>query len=420
VVMVRWSRTARRRRAARLALPAIVVLGVLAFLVPTLPAVAVPASSSLTTSSGWTARRLPLPLGGLTNTFMLQAISCSSARQCAGGGGYFDSHPGSPVQSRPALLTLSGRKWTAAAAPAPPGAVIASPPSKVPVTSVACPSATRCFAGGNYRSAGDNLAMLLAWSGKKWTAHRAPLPAGANPNPDALVSGMSCPSVTWCTAVGQYDAAGNQYGLLLRLSRGKWTAAAAPVPAGSEATGTLKAVSCPSVTRCFAGGWENAMQPVMLTWAKSKWSVVTVPLPSGAAANPLAEIDGISCPTVSQCIAVGSYEDSAGAQQGVLLTWRGSNWTARKAPLPSNAGADPWVSLNAVACPASSRCTVGGQYENAASTPLGLLLTWSRQHWTASVAPTLTYNVYAVSCPAVSRCYAVGGGIGRPVLLTGP
>jgi hypothetical protein len=262
--------------------------------------------------------------------------------------------------------------------------------------------------------------MLLAWSGKKWTAHRAPLPAGANPNPDALVSGMSCPSVTWCTAVGQYDAAGNQYGLLLRLSRGKWTAAAAPVPAGSEATGTLKVVSCPSVTRCFAGGSENAMQPVMLTWAKSKWSVVTVPLPSGAAANPLAEIDGISCPTVSQCIAVGSYEDSAGAQQGVLLTWRGSNWTARKAPLPSNAGANPWVSLNAVACPASSRCTVGGQYENAASTPLGLLLTWSRQHWTASEAPTLTYNVYAMCCPAVSRCYAVGDGIGRPVLLTGP
>jgi hypothetical protein len=162
------------------------------------------------------------------------------------------------------------------------------------------------------------------------------------------------------------------------------------------------------------------MQLVMLTWSRNKWAVVKVPLPSGAAANPLAEIKAISCPTVSQCVAVGSYEDSAGTQQGFLLTWRGTNWTARKAPLPVNAGTNPWVSLNAVSCPASSLCTVGGGYENAASTPLGLLLTWSRQRWTASEAPTIAYNLSAVSCPSVSRCFALSAGIGRPVLLTGP
>lgn len=421
--MFRWPRASRR--AAILALPAVMALGVLAFLVPTLPAAAGPASGSLTTSSGWTARPLPQPPGGLTNSFTLNAISCSSARQCAGGGAYLGSHAGSPVESRPALLTLSGRKWTAAAAPTPPGAVRASPPSRVPVTSVACPSATRCFAGGNYQDGTGTQAMLLAWSGRKWTARRAPLPAGANPNPDAAVSGMSCPSETWCTAVGKYGVAENQYGLILRLSRGRWTATSAPVPAGSEAVGALNAVSCPSVTRCFAGGWQYAeygtsMQPVMLTWFRSKWAVVKLPLPSGAATNPLAEVNAISCPSAKQCIAVGTYEDSAKTQQGVLLTWRGTNWTARKAPLPANAGANPWAGLNAVSCPASSRCTVGGQYENAASTPLGLLLTWSRQHWTASEAPTTTYDVYAMSCPSVSRCYAVGAGIGRPVLLTGP
>jgi hypothetical protein len=407
--------------AASFALPGVIGLGLLAFLVPALPAVAGPAGSSQVASSGWSAKRLPLPPGGSSNSFMVKAISCSSARQCAGGGSYRST---SVSDILPALLTLSGKKWTAAEGPLPAGASTGNRASGV-VASVACPSATKCFAGGNYSAGGDNLAMLLAWSGQKWAARRAPLPAGAYPNPDALVSGMSCPSVSWCTAVGQYGAAGNQYGLILRLSGKKWRAIAAPVPAGSEAVGSLNAVSCPSVTRCFAGGWQYAqyatsMQPVMLTWFRNKWSVVKVSLPSAAAANPLAAIGGISCPTVSQCVAVGSYQDSAGNQQSVLLTWRGAKWTARKAPLPGNAGTNPWVTLNTVSCPASSRCTAGGGYEDGASTPLGLLLTWSKQRWVAAEAPTIAYSIYAMSCPSVSRCYGLSAGIGQPVLLTGP
>ncbi|HUC23284.1 MAG TPA: hypothetical protein VMA73_11305 [Streptosporangiaceae bacterium] len=161
----------------------------------------------------------------------------------------------------------------------------------------------------------------------------------------------------------------------------------------------------------------------MLTYSNNKRGVTKAALPAGPAANPLAAVDAISCPTVSQCIAVGSYQDSAGSQQGVLLTWRGTTWTARKAPLPANAGINPWVSLNAVSCPASSRCTVGGGYENTASTPLGLVLTWSGENRTASEAPTSASDLYAMSCPSVSRCFAVSGGsagVGGPVLLTGP
>ena len=228
MVIARGSRAGRRCGAASLALLAVLVLGVLVFLVPTLRAAASPVSSSMATSSGWTARRLPLPPGGATNSFTPKAISCSSARQCAGGGSYRST---SALGELPALLALSGKNRTATEGPLPAGASRGTLAAGA-VTSVACPSATRCFAGGNYSDGGDNPAMLLAWSGKTWTARRAPLPAGANPNPDALVSGMSCPSVTWCTAVGQYSAAGNQYGLILRLSKGKWRATAAPVPAG--------------------------------------------------------------------------------------------------------------------------------------------------------------------------------------------
>jgi hypothetical protein len=375
------------------------------------------AAGAATSSPRWTGSKLPLPAGAATNSFRPMAISCSSATRCAGGGSYAEA-----ASFPPALLTLSGKKWTDTKAPLPAGARANQPPETA-VVGVACPAATTCFAGGHYSNARGGQAMLLAWSGKRWTAVRAPLPAEANSNPGAVVSGISCPSATWCTAVGEYEASPHGYGLILRRSKGKWTAAAAPAGPGGAAVG-LNAVSCPAVTRCFAGGGSDyadgtSTPLLMLTWWKNKWTVVQVALPKNAAANPQAGIDAIACPTATRCIAAGSYENSAGDQEGLLLAWSGRNWTASTAPVPANAGADPWTSLNAAACPVSSRCVVGGEYEDAASQPHGLLLTWSHSNWAAAEAPA-GYDVHAISCPTASRCFAlsaVGGGL---ELLTGP
>ncbi len=382
-------------------------------------AVSAPGLATAADSQGWSASKLPLPAGAAPNSFRPLALSCSSATQCAGGAGY----TATPLNSPAALLALSGKKWTDTQAPLPAGAIAAT--QQATVASVACPAATTCFAGGHYRDASGNQAMLLSWSGKTWTAAIAPLPAGANSNPDAVVSGISCPSPTWCTAVGQYDASPDQYGLILRRSDGKWTATAAPVPTGAQALGALNAVSCPAASRCFAGGWDYAddgssPQLLLLTWWQGKWSDVDVPLPKGAAANAGAAIDAIACPTVTECVAAGSYDNSAGDQEGVLLAWSGKKWTATTAPLPRNAGANPWTSLNTVACPVSSRCVAGGEYENSASQPLGLLLTWSQGSWTAAEAPTAGYDVHAISCPSATRCFALSAGIYSQVLLTGP
>lgn len=162
-------------------------------------------------SSGFTARQLPLPAGARTNTFSPAAISCSSGTQCFGGGSYFDSN----LRLVPALLQWNGKKWSASQGPLPAGASTHTN-SRAAVTSMACPSATRCMAGGDYQSNTGNQAMLLSWSGKGWTAKKAPLPAGASPNPDAGVAGMACRSASMCFAVGAYgDTAANEHGLIL-------------------------------------------------------------------------------------------------------------------------------------------------------------------------------------------------------------
>lgn len=73
-----------------------------------------------------------------------------------------------------------------------------------------------------------------------------------------------------------------------------------------------------------------------------------------------------------------------------------------------------------MSCPATSHCTAGGGYENAASQQLGLLLTWSGKGWTAAEAPAAAYQLTGISCPSLTKCVAVSPGIGHPVLLIGP
>jgi hypothetical protein len=259
---------ARGLIAAGIAASAVAAAGPSALATPALAAAAGPAASS----PDWTATPLPNPPGVDALSFQPAAISCSSATDCTGGGSYFLRS--SPNSQTAALLTLTGTTWAAAPAPLPADAAPAGHQHAL-VASVSCPSAASCFAGGNYaQSPGASQGMLLTRSGGKWSAMAAPVPANAGANPVATVFGMSCLSATWCTAVGGYSngGTGSMYGLLLRWSGGKWTAASAPVPADSDTVGGLEAVSCPSAARCFAGGWQDAagdtsQQPVLLTWS---------------------------------------------------------------------------------------------------------------------------------------------------------
>jgi uncharacterized protein YjbI with pentapeptide repeats len=367
-------------------------------------------------SSGFTAHQLPTPFGGSRpNSLAPLTISCASASQCYGGGYYF----GPSVGHAPAWFYWTGGRWFSATAPVPRGGET-GPNSNSAMTSVSCPSLKVCFAAGHYRDRAGGQGMLLRWTGTHWTAAKAPLPANATSNPDATVAGISCRSATMCMAVGQYsDTDGNQDGLLLRWSAGRWSATAAPVP-----TASLDAVSCPSAKVCYAGGWQyvgsTQPQPLILRWSGGQWVAVKVSLPSGAAADPLANIAGISCPSIHQCVAAGYYTDSHGNQQGVLLIFSGHTWAAVKAPLPAGVGSNPGTSLNAVSCPATSDCTVGGGYMNTARQTVGLLLFWSGKTWTAVQAPIGAFTLHGISCPTVTRCVAVSYGSLHPLALIGP
>ena len=81
----------------------------------------------------------------------------------------------------------------------------------------------------------------------------------------------------------------------------------------------------------------------------SPWSSSAAPLPANAAAEPLVLFDSQSCPASGSCVAVGTYVDTSGHEQGLIDTLSGGAWTSMEAPLPANADAAGAV-LSDVTC----------------------------------------------------------------------
>lgn len=341
----------------------------------------------LTWSGGtWTQAEAPLPAGAVDGATNVPDVSCPSVSTCIAVGNHADKN--TPEYGDGLLLTWSGGTWTAAKAPVPADAAISGTYAGAGVSHVSCPSVSVCVATGWYFStAGGEPAQLLTWSGGTWTATKAPVPPNAAVDSNQVNSGVSCPSASECITGGDYWTPHNTVdGLLLNWSGGTWNAAEAPIPPnGIDLETDVRSVSCPYVSECVAvGEYEEptgfgAMDGLLLTWSGGTWTAAEAPLPANAGTNTGFSLDGVSCPSTSDCVAVGSYVDSSepgsGDSTGLLVTWSGGKWTAAKAPFPSNANSYPNANVNAVSCPSVSVCIASGTYLSPTNSAMGVLLT---------------------------------------------
>jgi hypothetical protein len=196
------------------------------------------------------------------------------------------------------------------------------------------------------------------------------------------------------------------------------TPTATPTPTTSTATPT------PTTPTATPTSTQTSSPPVSFGWTAGE-----APLPAGAASNPGVGLGSVACPSASSCVAVGSYFDSSGNYQGLLLTGSGTSWTAAEAPLPAGAAADPGASLGSVACPSASSCVAAGIYTDPSGNWHVLLLTGSGTSWTATEAPlpagAAGASLGSVACPSASSCVAAGsstdssGSNQEPLLVTG-
>src|SRR5207244_1817418 len=160
-------------------------------------------------------------------------------------------------------------------------------------------------------------------------------------------------------------------------------------------------------------------QGLLLTESAGAWATgVEAVLPAGAATNPGASLGSVSCASAGNCSAVGSYHDSSGHRQGLLLTETAGTWsTGVEASLPANAGSSPGVILSSVSCASAGNCSAVGQYVDSSNHAQGLLLTETAGTWSTGVEATPPanagsnprVNLRSVSCASAGSCSAVGG-----------
>ena len=157
------------------------------------------------------------------------------------------------------------------------------------------------------------------------------------------------------------------------------SAKVATLPSGATGLpdGFLPALSCPSAGNCSAGGSysdsKGNVQGLLLSEVKGVWKAPTrlVP-PLAAAADPSLTINSLSCSTAGNCSAVGSFEDTHSNGQSFAANEVNGKWMrAREVTLPSNAGSSVQNSeIHSVVCWSRGNCSAIGSYLDN-TTPTG-------------------------------------------------
>jgi hypothetical protein len=168
---------------------------------------------------------------------------------------------------------------------------------------------------------------------------------------DAYLDGVSCPTTKSCFAVG-YDSTRDGFSVTGVVEhwngRGSWSIMiGTPSPTNDTA---LDGVSCPSPTNCFAVGYAN--ESFIEHWGgRGSWTIMSSP-------NPGVEsvLVGVSCPNTTTCVAVGSSIGFTDYGKSVVEQWNGSSWSL----LP---GLSPPIhsGLTGVSCPRTNSCVAVGE-----------------------------------------------------------
>jgi hypothetical protein len=378
-----------------------------------LAAIAVAAAGSAAASAATVATRPHWVIESTPNRAVpdsqLQGVSCSSGNACTavGSSGPLEvssgdglHRPFAPMAQRSAAKAVTtgtlaerwnGAHWRIEPTPNPAGSAESS------LDGVACSSRRACTAVG-FAAGGTRVAPLAErWNGSRWSIERTPRVSGST-NSELL--GVSCPASRECIAVGEYETASNLvFGFAERWNGSRW-ALAGVVRAGSSAF--LDSVSCSSAKLCTAvGAYEvtSTSVPLAERWT-GRWRQQHTP---GA-----GSLYGVSCPTSSQCNAVGSQPNGhSGESAALAMQWKGGRWKRHAAPEPT--GSTQGFLLG-VSCPTATSCAAAGWVDQAT---VGTVADhWNGTRWmlerTSKPAGSLGSSFNGVWCGAHSPCRASG------------
>lgn len=254
-----------------------------------------------------------------------------------------------------------------------------------------------------------------------WTkAKQAVLPSGAVGLPSGYLPTLTCVSAGNCEAGGSYSAA-NSYveGLVLNEVRGTWTAPTtlvAPAGAATDPSMTIYDLSCGSLGNCSAvGSYQDSSLNIQAFFANEvnqKWlRAKEVTLPANAmGTGQTALVRSVACPSAGNCSAVGGYLDNAPTPRtvGFVLSEVGGSWrSASEISLNSSTNSNPYVTMGQLACSSVGNCVAVGSFIDVNDVNQGLLVDQVNGSWSRGVALTLPANASAYAGASLSEVACV-------------
>ena len=361
-------------------------------------ALAVPATASAASAGPRTVRAgaaAAPAVGGRDDYF--NGDSCPTTAFCMAVGAF------TPVRRAVGLSeVLSGGKWVTASVPIPSRA------PNVFANEVSCASATSClFVGQHYLRNHPASNLAEAWNGSSWqivTMRNPPFTAFSG------LQDVACPAAGFCLVVGLAGTGRRYQATAYTWKNGKnWRRLAVPRPRGARKS-ELGGLACFSPADCMAvGNYTSAsghFLPFADRWHDGRWKVLTTP---AVPRQHLTTFQGVSCPTASQCVAVGNTEDSTRHRffHAFAEVWSAGKWhisTLRRPP----------SYFIGVSCPAPGRCVAAGAtFPSKTGFAHPLIeswngLTWTTQHPVQTLAPHSGDVLQHVSCATQTDCEAVG------------
>lgn len=364
------------------------------------------AHSMLWNGTSWSDQEVPVP--ERADTSRLTGVSCTSISSCVAVGSHKDDENVKVIL----VMRWDGSSWDEEFA-VPPEEAIASE-----LNEVACTSSSACVAVGSYLDDEEvKKALAMHWDGSKWSLTTHPQPSETL---NELV-GVSCVAANDCVAVGSFVNSSEVTKTLASVWNGtSWSVVSTPEPSGAELS-QLQDISCRPSEACTAvgnystsGGEEKTL--ALRRNTSKEWSIQSTPNPSGALSRSLT---AVSCPSSSECAAVGVYEQGS-KEMPMAIRWNGTSWSTQTIDMEA-LGADA-TRLASISCPSTTACaTTGSIAFGSSAAPRALALkyngtTWLlteegsyERSWISFDSMTRPKTLHSVSCPSTQKCVAVGG-----------
>ncbi len=267
---------------------------------------------------------------------------------------------------------------------------------------VSCPTTTFCEAVGHYYNGSVDQVLIETWDGTKWAVTHS---ANTTVSHDNDLIGVSCTSASFCMAAGAYVATDGS----VRTLAAQWNGTSRQLlrPRNIGSIDHLRGINCRSTTFCFAVGdyydgsrWRTLVE----RWNGSTWSGVASPnAPEGD-----SFLTGIGCSSTVFCMASGSYANGT-ADQTLVETWDGVAWRLLNPPNRDSMGDE---GLPGVACTKPEFCMAVGA-SRSSGIDQTLAERWDGTTWNiVTTANTTTFRanyLASVSCRSTAFCIAVGG-----------